>query len=161
MLVNNIASKILKSTAYKKFKAVLSFLFHFIHKKFLWGVFRKIDEKFFKCLFVGVLNTAFSYCLYAFFVTIGLIPNVALFFQYVIGVLWNFKTTGTIVFKNNNNKLIFKFIASYIFTFLLNSLFLYILTEQIKLNDYISQAILILPMAMISFIIFKLWVFKD
>ena len=161
MLVNNISNKILKSTAYKKFRAVLSFLFHYLHKKFLWGIFKNIDEKFFKFLFVGALNTAFSYCLYAFFVAIGLVPNVTLFFQYVIGVLWNFKTTGVIVFKNNNNKLIFKFIGSYIFTFALNSLFLYTLAEQLKLNDYLSQAILILPMAMISFAIFKLWVFKN
>ena len=63
--------------------------------------------------------------------------------------------------ENNINKLIFKFVASYIFTFLLNSLLLNILAEQLKLNDYLSQAVLILPMAMISFLIFKLWVFKE
>ena len=46
----NIRQKFFESTAYKKVRAVLSFGFHYLHKKFLWGAFRKIDEKFFKFL---------------------------------------------------------------------------------------------------------------
>ncbi len=156
----NIKQNILNSTAYKKFRAVLSFTFHYLHKRFLWGIFKKINEKFFKFLFVGFLNTIVSYLLYAFFVTIGLIPNLALFFQYILGVLWNFKTTGIIVFKNHDNKLIFKFIGTYIITFFINSLFLNILAVQLKLNEYLSQAILVLPVAVLSFLLFKFWVFK-
>jgi putative flippase GtrA len=158
-MLANLNKKIMNSTAYKKFTAVLSFCFHFLHKKFLWGVFKKIDEKFFKFLFVGFLNTAFSYFIYVLLIAIGLIANMALFFQYIIGVLWNFKTTGTIVFQNKNNKLIFKFILSYIFTFLVNSVLLAILTRH--LNAYLAQAILIMPIAMLSFIILKKWVFKQ
>ena len=149
----------MNSTAYKKFRAVLSFCFHYLHKRFLFGIFKKIDEKFFKFLFVGFINTVFSYCLYAFFVMIGLVANLALFFQYVIGVLWNFKTTGTLVFKNKNNKLLFKFVGCYIFTFLINSVLLKILINYI--NDYFAQAILILPIAFLSFLILKFWVFKE
>jgi putative flippase GtrA len=158
-MLANLSKKIMNSTAYKQFRAVLSFCFHYLHKQFLWGLFKKIDEKFFKFLFVGFLNTAFSYFIYAILIAIGLIANMALFFQYIIGVLWNFKTTGTIVFQNKNNKLIFKFILSYIFTFLVNSVFLAILTRH--LNAYLAQAILIMPIAMLSFIILKKWVFKQ
>lgn len=157
-MLANLSNKILKSTAFQKLRAVLSFCFHYFHKKFFWGIFSKFDEKFLKFLFVGFLNTAFSYFLYAVFVTIGLKANIALFFQYIIGVLWNFKTTGTIVFKNNDNKLVFKFILSYIFTFFINSILLAILNKF--LNDYLAQAILVLPIALISFIILKKWVFK-
>ena len=159
MSVNNLKSKILESTAYKKFEAVLSACFHYIHKKLFWGVFSRIDEKFFKFLFVGALNTLFGYTTYALFVAIGLVANVALFLQYIVGVLWNFKTTGAIVFKNHNNRLIFKFIASYIFTFFINSVLLKFLTSF--MNDYLAQALLVLPVAMLSFIIFKFFVFKD
>lgn len=157
----NIRQKFFESTAYKKVRAVLSFGFHYLHKKFLWGAFRKIDEKFFKFLFVGFINTVVSYLLYAFFVTIGLIPNLALFFQYILGVLWNFKTTGVIVFKNHNNKLIFKFVGTYIITFFINSFFLNILAVQMGLNEYLSQAILVLPVAVLSFLLFKFWVFRE
>ena len=157
----SIMQNIFESTAYKKFRTVLSLIFHYFHKKFLWGIFKRIDEKFFKFLFVGFLNTVVSYLLYAFFVAVGLIPNLALFFQYILGVLWNFKTTGVIVFKNHNNKLIFKFIGTYIITFFINSLFLNILAVQIGLNEYLSQAILVLPVALLSFLLFKFWVFKE
>ncbi|MBR5303602.1 MAG: GtrA family protein [Candidatus Gastranaerophilales bacterium] len=148
----------MNSVAFKKLRATLSFCFHYLHKKFLFGIFKKIDEKFFKFLFVGFLNTVFSYFLYALFITIGLIPNIALLLQYIFGVLWNFKTTGTIVFQNKDNKLIFKFIASYIFTFIINSILLKVLIKHI--NEYLAQAILILPIAFLSFIILKYWVFK-
>ena len=157
----SIMQNIFESTVYKKFRAVLSLVFHYLHKKFLWGIFKKIDEKFFKFLFVGFLNTIVSYILYAFFVLIGLIPNLALFFQYILGVLWNFKTTGVIVFKNHNNRLIFKFVGTYVITFFINSLFLNILAVQVGLNEYISQAILIFPVAVLSFLLFKFWVFKE
>lgn len=158
-MLANFKIKIQDNTAYKQFRAVLSFCFHYLHKRFLWGVFKCIDEKFFKFLFVGALNTLFGYVIYALFITIGLRANLALFFQYILGILWNFKTTGSIVFKNNNNRLIFKFIISYIFTFSINSVFLNLLTKH--LNDYFSQAILVLPVAVISFLIFKFWVFKE
>ncbi len=120
-----------------------------------------VDERFIKYLFVGALNTAFAYCLYALLVLIGLEPNIALTFQYVIGILWNFKTTGSLVFKNHNNMLIFKFFGCYIITFTLNSILLYILTEWVKINDYIAQALLVLPIALIAFTIMKFYVFKE
>lgn len=158
-MLANFKIKIQDNTAYKQSRAVLSFCFHFLHKKFLWGIFKCIDEKFFKFLFVGALNTLFGYALYAFFVTLGLKANLALFFQYILGILWNFKTTGTIVFKNNNNRLIFKFFLSYIFTFTINSFALNFLIKY--LNEYIAQAVLVLPVAVISFLIFKFWVFRE
>ena len=159
MLVNIVQN--IKSTAqkvYKNSKAVLSYIFQYIHKKFLWGIFSFVDEKFFKFLFVGVLNTLFAYSVYAILITLGLKPNIALFFQYILGVLWNFKTTGIIVFNNHNNRLIFKFITSYVFTFAVNSIALNITIKY--LNSYIAQAILILPVALLSFLILKFWVFK-
>ncbi len=159
-MVNKLKN-IIKSTVFN-LKAVLfkfiSNTFHYIHKKMFWGIFSRIDEKFFKFLFVGALNAAFSYTIYALFLWIGLIPNVALFFQYIIGVLWNFKTTGIIVFKNHDNRLIFKFITSYVITFCVNSILLNILIRFI--NEYLAQALLILPVAILSFLIFKFWVFK-
>ncbi len=158
-MLASFKNKIKDNTALKNIKAVLSFCFHYLHEKFLWGIFKCVDEKFFKFLFVGALNTLFGYALYAFFVAIGLKANLALFFQYILGILWNFKTTGTIVFKNNNNRLIFKFFLSYIFTFTINSFALNFLIKY--LNEYIAQAVLVLPVAVISFLIFKFWVFRE
>lgn len=159
-MLANIKKTIFESTVYRNLRSVLSFCFHYLHKKFLWGIFKKIDEKFFKFLFVGFINTLASYSFYAIFITIGLSANMALFFQYIFGILWNFKTTGSIVFKNHNNKLIVKFFCSYIVTFAINSFILDLFVNKMMLNDYLAQAILVLPIAMISFLILKFWVFK-
>ena len=158
MLVN-LNKKNIKNTALKKIRAVFSYLFNYIHKKFFWGALSRVDEKFLKFIFVGFLNTLFSYLLYALFVALGIVANLALFLQYIFGVLWNFKTTGTIVFQNKNNGLIFKFVLSYVFTFFVNSILLKILLVHV--NEYLAQALLILPVAMLSFFILKTWVFKN
>ena len=106
--------------------------------------------------------------------------EIALFFAYIVGVLWNFKTTGVLVFKNNNNKLIFKFIFAYVITYFINlfglnfvnsvgwgknlaNLTINLLKIQTNLDlvKYFDQIILVLPIAMISFILFKTFVFKE
>ena len=152
MLAN--LSNLIKNTVFNFLRTV----FYYFHKKFLWGVFSKINEKFFKFLFVGFINTSFSYFLYALFLSLGFEAQIALFFQYIFGVLWNFKTTGVFVFKNKNNMLIFRFVFCYVLTFFVNSLFLKILMKY--LNEYIAQAILILPVAMFSFVLLNKMVFK-
>lgn len=158
MLVK-LKQKFIESTVWKKFKTVLSFCFAYLHKKFLWGIFSFIPERFFKFLFVGVLNTLFSYTIYALFVSFGLGANLSLFLQYIIGVLWNFKTTGVIVFKSSNNRLLLRFVLCYVFTFVLNSVSLRFLLNYT--NEYIAQAILVLPVAIVSFLLLKVFVFKN
>ena len=81
-----------------------------------------IDKKFIKFLFVGCLNTLFGYLMYVIFISTPLKREYALLLAYMVGVLWNFKTTGVLVFKNNNNKLIFKFISAYVITYFINLL---------------------------------------
>lgn len=76
----------------------------------------------------------------------------------VLGVLFNFKTTGVIVFKNNDNALIFKFVGVYSVTCSLNIIFLKIF-DMFGFNLYFAGAILILPMALLSFVLMKKLVF--
>ena len=139
-----------------------------------------IDKKFIKFLFVGALNTLFGYLMYTIFISTPLKREYALLLAYMVGVLWNFKTTGVLVFKNNNNKLIFKFISAYVITYFINLLglnfvnsagwgkalanwTLNILNIETKLNliKYFDQIILVLPIAIISFVLFKTFVFKE
>ena len=157
----NFIEKIKDSTAGRFILSVLSNIFNYIHQEAFFGILKRVDRKFMKFLFVGALNTAFGYFVYALFVTLHASHNIALTIQYILGVFWNFKTTGVIVFKNHNNKLIFKFIGTYIITFSINSLFLNLLAVKIGLNEYLSQAILVLPVAVLSFLLFKFWVFKE
>lgn len=154
----NFLTKFKNSTAGKYILSVFLNVFNYIHQEAFFGIFRKIDRKFMKFLFVGALNTAFGYFVYALFITLGAAHGIALTVQYILGVFWNFKTTGSLVFKNSDNSLISRFILSYLFTYSIN---LFCLNELIRFGagKYLSQAIMVLPMAVLSFTIFKTFVF--
>ncbi|MBQ2644221.1 GtrA family protein [bacterium] len=117
-----------------------------------------IDWKFIKFLFVGGLNTAFGYGVFAFFIFLKFHFAIASFLSTVLGILFNFKTTGIIVFKNHDNKLIFRFLGAYVIIYLLNILFLKIF-KIMYVNMYLAGFILIFPMAVVSFILMKKFVF--
>lgn len=64
-----------------------------------------IDYQFVKFLFVGGINTAVGYGLFAFFLFLKFHYALAVLFATIVGICFNFKTTGSIVFKNSDNKL--------------------------------------------------------
>jgi len=142
-------------------RSVLFKIFDWIYTKSFWGILQNLERRFVKFLFVGGINTLFGYSMYALFVTLSFSPSNALLISYILGVFWNFKTTGGIVFRNKDNKLIFKFFISYVFTFSVNNFFLNFLMNNLHLNKYLAQLILVLPVAVLSFTIFKTFIFVD
>ncbi len=160
-MFGKIENSIRKSTEYKKFRSVLSIIFEWFYTKFFFGVLSRFERKFVKFLFVGFMNTVFSYIIYAICVTILSRPTLSLAVSYVIGILFNFQTTGRIVFKNSDNKLIVKFFLCYITTFFINRYLLDTLVVDFHVDKYLSQAILVFPIAMLSFLLLKNFVFKE
>ncbi len=127
----------------------------------------KLIEKntFVRFLLVGVINTIFGYSLFAILILVGLDYKYAILIGTIIGVLFNFQTTGKLVFGSKNNKLIFRFIAVYVVTYLLNVEGLRIadainLNIEHKTKILIAGAVLILPMALVSYTLNKLFVFR-
>lgn len=119
-----------------------------------------IDTKFLKFLIVGVINTIFGYSVFAIIIWLNFHYSFAALVATILGILFNFKTIGHLVFGNDDNTLIFKFVGVYTFTYLLNVVFLTIF-NVLKLNMFFAGAILILPLAVISFIVNKKFVFKE
>ena len=64
-------------------------------------------------ILVGVLNTAFSYLVYAAFLFFGLSYQLANFLALVVGILFSFKTQGHFVFDNPDNRLLGRFVVSW------------------------------------------------
>ena len=87
---------------------------------------------------VSALNTLFGYSLLATLILIGLHYSVAGGVALVIGVLFNFKTIGGLVFKNKNNKVIFKFFGVYGINYIL-SIGLITLLERSGIDSSISS----------------------
>lgn len=64
-----------------------------------------IKNKFVRFVFVGGLNTAFGFGLYCLLIWMGLSYIWATLISHTLGVLFNFITTGRIVFDNSDNSL--------------------------------------------------------
>ncbi|MFC1566314.1 GtrA family protein [bacterium] len=115
--------------------------------------------RFIRFLFVGGLNTLFGYSLFSLCIFLGLHYAIAVLIATTIGVLFNFKTIGKIVFKNHNNQLIFKFFVVYSVVYVVNVLGLKIF-NIFDISNYIGGAILIMPIAILSYFLNKNFVFE-
>lgn len=151
----------------------------FFPVKLLW----KIENKFIRFLFVGVLNTIVGYFLFLLFIWTGLKYPLALLFSQILGILFNYKTTGYMVFETKSNRLLVQFFIVYGIVYLINVAELYFLQRSgiyefilsqswikfvyslpintAKLSSAMGQAIVVLPNAIITFILNKLFVFTS
>lgn len=118
------------------------------------------ENKFFRFILVGILNTAFGYSLFALFIFLNMHYSLAVFLSTVLGVLFNFKTIGKLVFDNHDNSLIFRFIAVYVLLYLINISCLWFFKISGFENMYINGFVLLVPLALISFVLNKKYVFK-
>ncbi|MEH2066868.1 MAG: GtrA family protein [Nostoc sp.] len=116
------------------------------------------SKRFIRFLIVGVINTLFGYSLFSLLILLSFRYEVAALISTMCGVLFNFKTIGIIVFKNNNNFLIFKFIGVYIIIYFLQILFLKQLLAY-KINLFVAGALILFPLALISYTLNKIFVF--
>lgn len=109
---------------------------------------------------MGGLNTAFGFSIYTVLIVIHLHYILAALLGQICGILFNFKTTGTIVFKNKNNRLIFRFFAVYLVTYLITIGLLKIF-DNVNIGSLVAGAIIILPIAFLSFLLNKKFVFHQ
>ena len=120
-----------------------------------------LDNHFIRFILVGILNTMVGYGLFALFIYLGLHYSLAVLFSTVLGVLFNFKSIGKLVFNSNNNERIYHFIGVYVLLYLLNVSGLWGLSSIGMENMYVAGAILLAPLAIISFILNKNFVFNQ
>lgn len=125
---------------------------------FSYSVFSQYQ--FIRFLIVGGINTLFGYSCFALFIFIGIHYSLAVLFSTICGVLFNFKATGIIVFKNKSNKLIFRFVAVYGVVYIINVLFLKALISN-NVNAYLAGGLLLFPIAVITFFLQKKLVFTE
>ncbi len=115
--------------------------------------------QFTKFLAVGVLNTAFGYGVFALLIFAGVRPMPSLAITYVVGVTFNFITTGRFVFDHLHRSALLRFIAAYVVVFLVNA-GLYEILAASGITPLVAQAICLPIMAVLSFFIFKFHVFN-
>jgi putative flippase GtrA len=109
---------------------------------------------------VGIANSAFGYGIYAIHVYVGLIPEIALLVATVLGIIFNFFTTGRLVFKNNDNRLFFRFVAVYAIIYICNAVALRILINS-NVDPLLAQAALVPLSVIATFVIMRAFVFRE
>lgn len=125
-------------------------LFHIIH--------RFLNLTFIRFVLVGILNTCFGVGVYCLFIYLGLQYAIATLLSNILGVVWNFKTTGRLVFGSKGNKLIYRFALCYCFAYILNIAFIFCFTK-IGFNDYYSGIFATPLIALCSYSLLKRFVF--
>jgi len=118
------------------------------------------DKQFHRFIVVGILNTIVGYGLFALFIYIGFHYIIASLFATILGVLFNFHSIGKLVFQKHDYRLLFRFFTVYLITYLLSILFLYFF-DKLGINMYLAGFLLLIPMAIVSFLLNKFYVFGN
>ena len=121
---------------------------------------RRIPRQFVHFLLVGVLNTLFGLGVYWLLVFAGLHYSLAVLLSTVLGILFNFKTYGILVFRNTSNRLFLNFFLVYtvVYFFGVGMIKLLLLAG---LDKYSAGAAVTIPNALISYLLNKKFVFRQ
>lgn len=111
-------------------------------------------------IFVGVLNTGFSYLIYAVMLFVGLSYQLANLIALLTGILFSFKTQGHFVFNNTSNKLIGKFVIGWVLIYLANISFIgWLIT--FGFDAYWAGAMALPLSVTLSYLIQRFFVFRQ
>ncbi len=121
---------------------------------------RFVDVKIIRFFMVAGLNTAFGWCVFSLLIFIGLHYTLAALIGQVIGIFFNFRTYGALVFRNKELNLLPRFIAVYVLMYLCNVGGMTALKWLFGLNDYVVSAIMCVPVGLLGFVLNKLFVFE-
>ena len=109
---------------------------------------------------MGGINTFFGYTVFAVLISLQLHYVIAALLATICGILFNFKTTGIIVFHNKNNWLISRFFGVYVINYLLIVGLLKVFNLY-GVSNLIAGAIILLPVSFFGFLLQRKYVFKS
>ena len=114
--------------------------------------------RFIRFIIVGIFNTGFGYGLYAILLYLGFHYIFASFISTLLGILFNFFTTGSLVFKNTESNRIVRFYMTYGVTYVTGVIGLSLL-DVLGIDMYLAGLMMIPPTALLSYTLNHLFVF--
>jgi putative flippase GtrA len=112
---------------------------------------------FIKFIVVGGINTVFGYGVYWGLLQLDFHFAIATFFSTVLGTIFNFFTTGRLVFKSKGS--FYKFVFVYGFLYLISTGGIAFI-HNFDISYEIAGLIIIIPCAVIAFLLNKYWAFR-
>lgn len=116
--------------------------------------------RFLRFVVVGLVNTGFSYGVYVALLFMALDFRVANLTALVSGTVFSFKTQGRFVFENHNNGLFLRFLMVWAVIYMFNILLIQELIDY-GFDAYVSGAIALIPVTLLSFVLQKTIVFRN
>ena len=117
------------------------------------------DYRMVRFLLVGMLNSMFGFCVFSAVVWLGQGTVAALLAGNVAGLVFNFFSTGGLVFRTLALTRLPKFLVCYVLMLFMNYGLLAILAPVLD-SKILAQAILTVPMASLSYLLLTFWVYK-
>lgn len=120
---------------------------------------RVANRRVVRFLVVGVVNTAFSYAVYAAMLFVGMSYAYANLIALIAGIVFSFRTQGTFVFDNRDWRLFGRFVVFWALIYLANILFIKLIIE-LGFDAYVAGAMALPLIAVLSYIVQKIFVFR-
>lgn len=115
-------------------------------------------RRFVRFVIVGILNTLFGLGVYALLILLSLPVWAALIGTNVVGVSFNYLTTGKFAFSHSGTNRFPRFVSIYLISYLLNYLGVMVLMHM-HLGPVVSQALLTPCMAVLTYLLQSRYVF--
>ncbi len=119
--------------------------------------------QFLRYALVGLASNLVLYLAYLGLTMLGLGPKTAMSLLYVLGVAQTFLFNRSWSFGHEGglHGAFARYVASYAFGYLLNLIVLWIAVDRMGLPHQIVQGVMILTLAVMLFLLQKLWVFQE
>ena len=115
-------------------------------------------KKFSRFLLAGGVNTLFGFAVYCVLILAGMDVWLSLLVGTLLGTVFNFFTTGGYVFRDISRARFPRFVICYLLIYGINFMLIEWLSAWLS-SKIVSQAILIFPMALLSFFLMARFVF--
>lgn len=110
-------------------------------------------------IIVGAINTAFGYGVYVLLVLATIPYQLATILSTILGIIFNFFTTGRIVFNNTDLRKVVSFFAAYFVVLIINLVLLTALVEA-GFSKFFSPVAVLPVCVLVSFLLNKHFVFR-
>jgi len=115
--------------------------------------------RFFRFLLISALNAVFGYSLFAGLILLGIRYPLAGAIGTIVGILFNFQTTGRVVFESHDLSLILRFFGVYAITYVVGVMLLW-LGERQGIPVLATAAVCTVPMGLLAYTLHRLFVFR-
>lgn len=114
---------------------------------------------FFRFVLAGLVNTAFGLLIYSLCIFAGFPVLLALLLGNLLGVAFNFLTLGGYAFRDLSRQRLPRFVLAYCGLLTTNWLLIRALMSATHLGAIAAQCVLVVPLALASFVVMARWVF--